>query len=1631
MVLGAVHGACMPMAFFFLSDLYQAVYMPNDDGSLPPVHAPHTIRDSKVAEVGLTYVLLALVVLVARTGGCYLVIKAADRQVVAARRQYFYQILMQGPSWHDMHNASELAPQLVQDTHLFRDGIGERLVDFTRACFMAVSATVLACSRDWKVSILMAIIMPIAGMCMALSVEVVRNFSTVVEACYAKAGQVAVTATELIKTVTAFNGQRLELEAFNGHVDEAHINAIQTAKDIAPQVLITGMSLGVYFGSQWVLQDYETDCWRASPPFGNCRTGGTIMYTIIWGFTMGLGTMNMCFVAFANARAAMHRIGNILDEPLSATSGGKILPHVEGEIIFSDVFFAYPKRTDSRSTLVGLLLRFYEPKTGTVCLDGTDVRALELQWFRSKLALEPVLFQDTIYENIAAGSANSVTKADVEQAIPQEFCVIAPVARGRVKHIDKVGEAGAQLSGGQKQRLAIARALIRKPAVLLLDEATSALDSASERAVQKALDELLEVGGRTTIVIAHRLSTVRNAHQICVLDKGKVVEQGTHEDIASRCELGRLCAETRLRRQELMSKQGAYEKLLRLQILHAAKDGDVPPEEEETTTVLPAQAPAVPAAPGAQALLEATSSKEPDANDQAQGFLQGRVQRSLRAKHGAGKTDEDRCLKLAKSYDFEKDLGTAFAVKEVWKMSKQDYKYYMIGVGFTLLGSMVMPYFSVQFARTINIFNQPPAVLDPVSHNWYAAYNEPFIAASVTNLCMLMQALSVFWLLQAIGASWAFAKAGELLTLRVRARFFEALLRQEISWHDKQGTAHLLWKLGADVPSLKSLVGANIAGAANFGFTTVIGVGVAMYFSWRFCLCILILIPLLGISAIGVGLNMRKIDGDYSSGVVSEAVNCVKTVTAFGLQGRLMEKYETKLESHMEDEQRIRRISALGTGVASAGVFMILAMAVFGINVFISRGMMQVDIATIVIMVLVTTVSAFGELARLVTDTSLPQESARRVFNIIARKSKIDPFSDEGLKLQQVSGKVEFRKVHFRYATRPNLAVFNGLSFTIEPCTTTALVGPSGCGKSTAVGLLQRFYDPLDGCILFDGHDLRNLNLAWLRAQMTLDQFQPERMKHATMEEVEAAAKAANATDFLNTMPQGFSTQAGHRGAHLSGGQKQRIAIARALLRDPAVLLLDEATSSLDAVSERLVQDALDRLVRSKPRTTIIIAHRLSTVRSADQICVFSHGEIVETGRHEQLMELDGHYSKLVAAQQISAQQYAAERTPASDRRFYPEPQKGLLLQPVYPLDDLPKQIWYPASDLPTGVKSVDEVEPEPEAVKDKVPAPPELSAAHADQAMASPELFLQALQLQQLQALQALQASFPMVGAVPAAATDAVAAASNPVALATLPGALPFAALAAPVAATDAMNASLYPSGNKVKTQMCRFYPFGTCSKGEACAFAHTETELGKPVVEAGTEIAPTPASKVMRAGDWILGVVGGENVIEMKTQENDASRETCQRCNSAKANANLTEKMEASSTAKGGPYGKGGSDGGGVSGKGGQGGWWDGQWDGQPASQSEDPIVSALVQAVDILAGMAGGAPMASHKQREGDWYCDCGNYNFESRVKCNKHSCGKIRPGFVDGDWLCRRRECKAKNSKVNEVCTGCGIPRPIGS
>jgi ATP-binding cassette subfamily B (MDR/TAP) protein 1 len=291
------------------------------------------------------------------------------------------------------------------------------------------------------------------------------------------------------------------------------------------------------------------------------------------------------------------------------------------------------------------------------------------------------------------------------------------------------------------------------------------------------------------------------------------------------------------------------------------------------------------------------------------------------------------------------------------------------------------------------------------------------------------------------------------------------------------------------------------------------------------------------------------------------------------------------------------------------------------------------------------------------------RRAAGRVLAVVRRASTVDALGDAaesggdggGARPGMVVGKLELSAVRFAYPARPDAPVYRGLDLTIEAGQTVALVGPSGAGKSTAVQLLERFYDPDEGAVLLDGRDVRELNVAWLRSQIGLVSQEPvlfsgsirDNIRNgkpdASDDEIEAAARLANAHTFVSALTDGYETEVGEQGVQLSGGQKQRVAIARAIVRDPAILVLDEATSALDAASERVVQDALDTLLRTKRRTTLVIAHRLSTVRGADKIAVFGDGVIVEQGTHDELMVLGkdggadggggGRYRALVATQ--------------------------------------------------------------------------------------------------------------------------------------------------------------------------------------------------------------------------------------------------------------------------------------------------------------------------------------------------------------------------------------------------------------
>ncbi|KAK3779552.1 hypothetical protein RRG08_045298 [Elysia crispata] len=287
----------------------------------------------------------------------------------------------------------------------------------------------------------------------------------------------------------------------------------------------------------------------------------------------------------------------------------------------------------------------------------------------------------------------------------------------------------------------------------------------------------------------------------------------------------------------------------------------------------------------------------------------------------------------------------------------------------------------------------------------------------------------------------------------------------------------------------------------------------------------------------------------------------------------------------------------------------------------------------------------FGLALPAVLTVNTGRAAAYGVFQILDRKSKIDSFSEEGLQPQTLTGNISLKGVHFTYPSREDVKILNGLDLTVPAGKTVALVGQSGCGKSTVVQLLQRFYDPDAGQVCLDGVDLRDINIKWLRQHIGIVGQEPvlfatsiaENIRHgregATMDEVIAACRSANAYDFIMKMPDGFDTHVGERGAQLSGGQKQRIAIARALVKNPKILLLDEATSALDTESESIVQDALDKA--SRGRTTLVIAHRLSTIISADAIIVFNKGQVAERGTHAQLMARGGLYYELVSSQSV------------------------------------------------------------------------------------------------------------------------------------------------------------------------------------------------------------------------------------------------------------------------------------------------------------------------------------------------------------------------------------------------------------
>jgi ATP-binding cassette subfamily B protein len=518
---------------------------------------------------------------------------------------------------------------------------------------------------------------------------------------------------------------------------------------------------------------------------------------------------------------------------------------------------------------------------------------------------------------------------------------------------------------------------------------------------------------------------------------------------------------------------------------------------------------------------------------------------------------------------------------------------------------------------------------------------------SVRTAALLMGALAVLQGLAVAGRSWLFAVAGERGVKRVREALFRSLVAQEIAFFDGQRTGDLTSRLGSDTASLQGLLSSQLSMSLRNGVQVVGGLVLLVVTSPRLTAVMLLVVPAVAIGAVVYGRRIKSLAKRYQDAladaghVAEESLSAIRTVRSFAAEEAESRRYGEAIEHSYRLARTRVGAAAIFMGAASAGIYAAIAVVLGYGGLLVAQGQLTAGALTAFLVYTLLIAMGLGTLADIWAEAMRGLGAADRVFELTDRVAAM-PIAG-GRRLERVAGRLAFERVEFSYPQRPDVEVLRGVDLTVHPGEVVALVGPSGAGKSTIGSLLVRLYDPVAGRVTLDGVDLRELDPAWLRRLVGVVSQEPvlfsttiaENVRYgrpeATDAEVRDAIRAANAEGFVGSFPAGLATKVGERGQQLSGGQKQRIAIARALLKDPRVLLLDEATSALDAESEALVQEALDRLMRG--RTSIVIAHRLSTVVGADRVVVIEDGRVAEEGAHGVLLARRGTYARLVEKQ--------------------------------------------------------------------------------------------------------------------------------------------------------------------------------------------------------------------------------------------------------------------------------------------------------------------------------------------------------------------------------------------------------------
>lgn len=990
--------------------------------------------------------------------------------------------------------------------------------------------------------------------------------------------------------------------------------------------------------------------------------------------------------AIAAYRRLLEDIEAVSSIDATSTSGKMLTPGTLKDITFEGVSFKYPSRPDQpvlkdlnvrfpagsytaivglsgsgKSSIASLVARLHDPTAGTIRIGEDDVKDVNVKSLRSSMSFvqqEPTLFNISILENIAMGLVNS-PHADHQRLKPfldgpelaalaerghdafsstaslgPEIAEIIRLVRLAAEQADaagfverlsagygtSVGTRGTLLSGGQRQRVALAQALIRDPEILILDEATASVDSASERRVQHAI-ERASLGKRTMISIAHRLSTIRYADNVIVMEAGQVVEQGTYTDLAAK-------------------PDGKFADMVRLQNLNNTTDdveqasvsshpGDSFTEKPETLS-------------DSQLIVD---EKEKQHSDKAN---------TASVEKGSAETEsaEEPPPPIASSL---KNMGWLIRPSLGWLTIA------MVAaaiVGATFSGAGVI------FGFTVGALNTCGSTVGRILSRGEFFAGLVFMLGGIELIANFL-------------AWWGFGIIGERVLYALRVLSFRSLLEQGLSWHQSAGRtpSGLLAVITKDCMAVGGFSGSTFGTVFAICINVLIAIVLCHIIAWKIAIVCLALIPI----QLGAGFMQLRMLARYeerhqeafstATTLASEAIQSIRSVAVLSLEKTYMDSYKRLIEASRRQVVRAAASTNILLAIShTIGTFMNALTYYWGSQLIMKGEYTQTDLL-IVLIAMLTSSQLWGAMFTMAPEFSRASLAVSRVMKIVNIGSSrhetppkgVSAYHEQDIEAaaeakepavqprgaQSGGAKVTFKDVSFAYSNNQQSPVLKDITFNIAPNQFCGLVGPSGAGKSTIMNLVQRLYTLDSGTVMIDDVNLAELPESF-RNSIALVPQDPSLFDgtvkynvglgatpghEATDEEIQEACVLANIHDEIAALPDAYDTECGPSASRFSGGQRQRLAIARALVRKPRLLLLDESTSALDATGEAALQQSLERA--SRGTTVLAITHRLHTVRKADVILMLDQGHIVDSGRHNDLMERNESYRLNVMQQML------------------------------------------------------------------------------------------------------------------------------------------------------------------------------------------------------------------------------------------------------------------------------------------------------------------------------------------------------------------------------------------------------------